>query len=352
MAFFTGRPATPAPPSVSRYSGGFSSSSALRSINTAGTPPALPAPPDMARQFQEMFPQGPSAVSQMRGAIPRPPTITAPQLERVQLELPDFDQLRESLFTSQFDPIRRELGLRAADEETLLRSRLAQSGLAESGVAIGQQQKLQADVSERVGAAASQVSAAATAAALEARLQAASQQAQIDQQRSLAQGQLDYGAQQQNARNILEFGTAQGQLLLGALGLDEQRAESIRSGFLSFLDSQTKARLQASEIARQSLADVFNAALQGEALVQRTRERMAALTPTAQSFLPPPPPPPPPPSFDLGKGTGSFPRDAFTGPAAVDLGIPFGTPGGFGYGQSAGSRYAFSNTQARGVGGV
>jgi hypothetical protein len=57
-----------------------------------------------------------------------------------------------------------------------------------------------------------------------------------------------------------------------ALGLDAQQGENIRANFISFIDSQTRAALGQSEIARAALADIFNGVLQESANALRARE--------------------------------------------------------------------------------
>lgn len=252
----------------------------------------LPNVTALKSQFDNLFPatsptqffdQGQRIVN----GLPQVPTIRTPTIAPVQIAFPEggFDQLRESLFNSQFDPVRREIERREASERLALSGQLAQTGLAESGVGVGQQQQLSREVGEQIGSAASAISESATARALEAQLTVATQQANIDIQRNLAGAQLDLTAQTANARNILERGSLEGNILLGALGLDAAQAENIRGSFLSFLDIKTRAALQQSEIARQSLADIFNALLQKAALDQRSEqlalERPVAIAPQA-----------------------------------------------------------------------
>lgn len=240
----------------------------------------LPDPTLLASQFSGLpgaTASGPSFLDQSRqiiSGLPQAPVITAPTVAPVTVAFPEggYDQLRASLYESQMAPVRRELTRREAQERSQLNAQLAQTGLADSGVGVGQNQKLSREVGEQMGAASDRISESATARALEAQLAVATQQANIDIQRNLANANMDFAAQQVNARNILERGAFEANAYLTALGMDAARADNVRAQFLSFLDTQTKAALGQSEIARAALADIFGAVLQSEAAGLRTQE--------------------------------------------------------------------------------
>lgn len=239
----------------------------------------LPDPKELASTFESIMPaQQPtsffSQAQQAINAIPKPAPVTAPVVAPVTVAFPEGDanKLQAALFNSQFQPVERELARRGAIEDRNLNASLAQSGLADSGVGVGQRQRLGREVGEQIGSAAAAISESATARALEAKLTVATQQANIDIQRNLANAQLDLAAQQTNARSLLERGGFEANALMTALGLDAQQGENIRANFISFIDSQTRAALGQSEIARAALADIFNGVLQEAANQLRARE--------------------------------------------------------------------------------
>lgn len=246
----------------------------------------IPDPIQLKSTYESLFPQnqdyGPYAFFDKTQAalagIPKPPTILAPQVQPVQVAFPQggYQQLADAQYQGQFLPVQRELERREALQGQNLQAQLAQTGLADSGTGIGQQQQLTREYSEQLGAASSAIAGQAQARALEAQLAVATQQANIDIQANLANAQLDYGAQQANARNILERGAMEAQAYTAALGLDAQVAEQLRGNFIQFIDSQTKAALGQSEVARAALADIFNAILQQDALELRTKELQLA----------------------------------------------------------------------------
>lgn len=239
----------------------------------------LPDPKELASTFESIMPaQQPtsffSQAQQAINAIPKPAPVTAPVVAPVKVAFPEGDanRLQQALFQSQFQPVNRELTRRGEIEDRNLNASLAQSGLADSGVGVGQRQRLGREVGEQIGSAASAISESATARALEAKLTVATQQANIDIQRNLANAQLDLAAQQTNARSLLERGGFEANALMTALGLDAQQGENIRANFISFIDSQTRAALGQSEIARAALADIFNAVLQQSAQALKAQE--------------------------------------------------------------------------------
>lgn len=240
----------------------------------------VPDPLVLQQQWESMYPAQSDPTFYMQQAqqalanIPAPPAITIPQVAPVTVAFPqgNYQALADAQYAGQFEPVQRELERRESQQDAALNAQLAQTGLADSGTGIGQRQALSRDFSEQLGAASSAIAGQAQARALEAQLAVATQQANIDIQRNLANANLSYMAQNANARNILEHGVATGNALVTALGYDAQAAESMRGQFVQFIDSQTRAALGQSEIARAALADIFNAILQEGALQMRSKE--------------------------------------------------------------------------------
>lgn len=254
-------------------------------------PPVLPNVTQQATLFKSLFPDaggGVSAVSTVQDflkGLPAVPTIKVPTIPVARIAVPEggYDAMQEAMFASQFDPVRRELERQGALAKADLQASLASRGLAESGVAVGQEQRVAREVGQRQEDAARDISAAATAERYRLQTEVATRQAALDQERALAGANLSVQAQTANARAILERGALGTDALVKALSLDVDRVNNLRSTFVQFFSAQTSARLQASEIARHAAADVFSAMLGAEDLRLR-----------AKAMEPPPAPPPAP----------------------------------------------------------
>ena len=269
----------------SSTSGGALTSGATGSLTTrfSSTPTfKLPSVQSTFNQFSSLFPPPPSALTQVQQqvrSLPALPTIRPPVIPATQVAFPQgsVDQLRSSLFESQFQPVERALRLRGAEEQRQLGAQVSQAGLADSGAGVGIQARQAREQGEQLGAAASQISESATAASLQAQLAVAQQQANITIQENLARSQLSFNAQTQNAANILQRGQFEGNALLAALGLDRQTTQNMQQNFTAFLSSRMQAALQQSQLAATAASQMFNLLLQKQAAAQQ-----AAVSPETQ----------------------------------------------------------------------
>jgi hypothetical protein len=178
-------------------------------------------------------------------------------------------QLEQSIFSSRFDPQRREIQRQSEINDQALQARLANSGIAASAAGVGLQRRATREQEEQIGSAARQAATEATGTRLQYELsqkeqdtqrrqQAALQNAQNQQQTNLANAGFSLDAQKTNAANVLTGNVANADAYLKTLGINQQEAQNARSSLLTSLQLQETdlARLDARD--REALTTVMD----------------------------------------------------------------------------------------------
>lgn len=196
------------------------------------------------------------------------PTINAPTVDPAQMNLGggNLQRFEDSIFRSQFDPVRRELQRTGAEDDRRLQAELAQSGLASSGSGIGQVAEQRADRSRQIEAAASDASARAAAQRYGYEFSQAETNANMQQQARLTNAGLNMQAQTENAANILRGDTARSDAYLKTIGLNQQAGQALRADFLKVMDLAEADLARMDDFQQQTLSMLLNNWLQQGAL--------------------------------------------------------------------------------------
>jgi hypothetical protein len=197
-----------------------------------------------------------------------PGPITAPTIPNRQVNIPGgtYEGLTKGIYESQFAPVQRELQRQQGLADTALQGNLAGAGLAESGAGVAQVSQQDREFQQRTEDASRDISAAATAAGYNAQIAIETTNAQLAQERNLAQAGFQYAAQAENARNILQGNTMAAQGYLAALGINVDQAAKYRDSFLSYLGMKEQSRLAGDTTRLTAATTVFNGALQAASL--------------------------------------------------------------------------------------
>lgn len=237
------------------------SSSAGGSIfgrGTTGTfrPTPQPSAAQSFEEFRDLFPP-PAPIT--------PPTITPPApikpptAQAAVVSTPADLQARvDTIFRPQFEA----LAQRETETLAAVNADLAARGLAESGVGVGQTQRVREEFNRNrtalLGEEAGQLLGVESAVLF--------QNAANRQQANLANAQFSFEAQRANAANVLAGNTANAQLYLAALGLNAENANNFRQSFLSFFDAQALRTIQQDELRLRFMEASFDAFLKSKAL--------------------------------------------------------------------------------------
>lgn len=223
---------------------------------TTFRPTPQPSPSQSFEEFRRLFPP-PAPITPPTIAPPapiRPPTV-APAVVSTPA---DLTARVSTIFRPQFDA----LAQRETETLAAVNADLAARGLAESGVGVGQTQRVREEFNRNrtalLGEEAGQL--------LNVEAAVLFQNAANRQQTNLANAQLSFEAQRANAANVLAGNTANAQLYLAALGLNAEMAQNFRQSFLSFFDAQALRTIQQDQLRLSFLEASFDAFLKNKAL--------------------------------------------------------------------------------------
>lgn len=232
--------------------------------------PATQAYADFTKAFhapQPVAPPQPVTPAPIVAPVATPaPTITP---ARVEIPTGTYEGFQDAFYHSAYDPVSRSLEIQKNKDLQSLQSQLAQAGLADSGVAIGQSGRVASDYAERDLAASQQAANQAAQARYSAEIEAAGKNADYAQQAgiqnatnalqlSLANAGFSLDAQKANAANVLQGNIANAQNYLQTIGLNAQTAAQYRDDFLKFFSTEQQGAIANS----QAGLALFNAYLQ------------------------------------------------------------------------------------------
>jgi len=209
-----------------------------------------------------------------------PPTIQAPTVQAEQGGFNNFDQLQNSIYHSQYDPVSRELTRQGGLADEKLTAQLAQAGIAESGTGVAQRAQQAQEFQRQDIAAAQDAANKASVQRYGMEYTQSMDNAKMRQEANLANAGFSIQAQSENARNFLsanianaQLGTqasiagaqiqsqqniAQSQMYLQAMGINAQQEQASRSNYLQLLDLQQKDLQHMDDYALENLALFYN----------------------------------------------------------------------------------------------
>ena len=215
-------------------------------------------------------------LKRLQGLLPTPQPIVAPTVQAAQVALPlgadTYSQLASSIYASQAEPIIRELGRQGGIADRSLAGNLANASLADSGTGVGQREDLLRETQGRQEAVSRDVSAAATAQAIQANLAVNQQNAQLEQQARLTNAGFDYESQVQNAANLLTGNKAVAEGYLNAVGIAGQQASAWTSAYMNRLSEAERNRIMKDEKLQQFHGEWLNYLLNKEKISEDARQ--------------------------------------------------------------------------------
>lgn len=233
-----------------------------------GTNPSVPPVPNAINPDQ--------VLAKLQGLLPQPAPITAPTVTPATVALPlgasTYSQLAEAIYNSQATPVIRELGRQGDIAGEQLVGQLAQAGLADSGTGVGQRADLLRETQQRQEDVSRDVSAAATAQAINANLAVNQQNAQLEQQAKLANAGFNYESQVQNAANLLTRNQALSEGYLNAVGISGQQAAMWSQAYMQRLSEAERNRLLKDERLQQFHGEWLNYLINKEKIAEDRRQ--------------------------------------------------------------------------------
>lgn len=194
----------------------------------------------------------PTAGTATAASVAPPPTIVAPKVSAEQGGFKDFNELQQAIYRSEFDPVQRELTRQQGLADEQLKAQLAKAGLSTSGTGTGQLVRQDQEFYRQMAAAASDASQKAAVTRYGMEYTQSMENAKLRQEANFKNAEMDFGAQVQNATNILTARSITAQLATQA---SVANAANQTQASIAGAQNQTQANIA----SMQTAADIAKA---------------------------------------------------------------------------------------------